>query len=271
MMRPMRRLLVAACLLAGCASGSDPGTGGDDVDAGEAPDASTNPPPDASDPPPDAPPGVEDCDNTTDDDGDTLADCADSDCAAAPNCTGGEVTAQEALCNDSFDNDGDGQMDCNDTTCAWACTALPACPSQLRAYSLAPMPQSIPDVSSVSASVAVAQTGTITLAAVRFNATHTWDSDIDLTLTSPAGTTLDLTSDNGSAMANFTNTVFIDSAPTSITAGTAPYTGSVPPEQPLSGLNAQSITGTWSSLLADDLSGDTGTWTELSIGLCVTP
>ena len=246
----MRRGLALLCVIAGCAQG-DPPTGDDDqgddtpaIDARPAPDADLTPPPDAEVTPPiDAEPPV------------------------------GEVTSEEYLCNDAFDNDGDGQTDCSDPNCAWACTALTGlcATGQLRAYSLAPMPQSIPDVSSVNASIAVAQAGTITVAAVRFNATHSWDSDIDLTLTSPGGTTLDLTSDNGSGQANYTNTVFLDSATTSITAGSAPYTGNFLPEQPLSGLNGQSITGTWSSVLADDLSGDTGTWTELSVGLCVTP
>src|SRR5687768_14413270 len=155
--RPMRSSVVLAIVLTACATGT-PTTGGDDddIDARPGPDASDQVPIDAADP-----------------------DATVSD----------EVTAQEALCNDAFDNDGDGQIDCVDTACAWACTALGgACtaPSKLRAYSMAPMPQTIPSSTTLNASVVVAQTGTITVAAIRFNALHTYDGDIDLTVRSPA-------------------------------------------------------------------------------------
>jgi subtilisin-like proprotein convertase family protein len=202
-----------------------------------------------------------------------MADCLDSACTGLPSCAI-EVTAVEMLCNDGGDNDSNGQTDCADARCTWACTALmTACTggNKLRAYKLAPLPQGIPDVSSVSATVAVTQTGTIVLAAVRFDAVHTFDADIDLTMTSPGAVVRDLTSDNGSLNENYVGTVFLDAAPTSITAGSAPFTGNFQPEAPLSGWTGQSITGTWSSTLTDDLGSDTGTWNDLSIALCVSP
>jgi hypothetical protein len=241
----MRSCTVAfAIALTACATGQP--TGDDDdgqgFDARQSPDSSDQVPIDAADP-----------DSMT---------------------GGGEVTAQEALCNDGFDNDSDGQTDCVDTTCAWACTALGgACttPSKLRAYSMTPMPQTLPDVSSINAMVVVAQTGTITVAAVRFNVTHGWTEDLDLTARSPANTNLDLTSDNGGGSDNYTNTVFIDSAGTGVTSGSAPFTGNFRPEAALSGWNGQSITGSWQATLTDDESLIAGTWTELSLGFCVSP
>ncbi len=246
----MRYLIALAFVLGGCATGTDPGGGGDDDDGPPA-DARITDTPDAEDVEPlDAGPP----------DGTPLPD---------------EVTAQEYLCNDGFDNDSNGQTDCADARCTFACSALmTACtaPNQLRAYAMAPLPAAIPDLSSVTASVAVAQTGTVVLAAIRFNASHAFTGDIDLTVTSPTATTLDLSSDNGSlSPAGYVNTVLIDSAATSIADGTAPFTGNFRPEQAFSGVTGQTITGTWTSRVTDDYAADVGNWTELALALCADP
>jgi hypothetical protein len=68
---------------------------------------------------------------------------------------------------------------------------------------------------------------------VTINLTHSWDSDLDISLVAPSGASIDLSSDNGSLGDNYTNTIFMDGAP-SITGGTAPFTGTYSPEQPLS-------------------------------------
>lgn len=53
----------------------------------------------------------ENCDNTVDDDGDGLVDCADEECDQHPRCL------PEDICNDRVDNDGDGRIDCDDPDC----------------------------------------------------------------------------------------------------------------------------------------------------------
>ena len=68
----------------------------------------------------------EDCATPGDEDGDGDADCADSDCAAEPQC-------QEAgNCADFIDNDLDGDVDCADADCATdaACAGCPTGLSQ---------------------------------------------------------------------------------------------------------------------------------------------
>jgi hypothetical protein len=50
------------------------------------------------------------CTNGIDDDGDSLVDCADFDCA-------GTVGCQIENCSDGLDNDGDGRVDCADPDC----------------------------------------------------------------------------------------------------------------------------------------------------------
>ena len=47
-----------------------------------------------------------------------MMDCADKDCAQAPNCQpSGVAENSDALCSDWVDNDGNGQMDCDDVAC----------------------------------------------------------------------------------------------------------------------------------------------------------
>jgi hypothetical protein len=58
------------------------------------------------------------CDDGIDDDGDTVVDCADHDCAASPACRpDGQIESTEARCSDWVDNDSNGFSDCDDTNC----------------------------------------------------------------------------------------------------------------------------------------------------------
>jgi Proprotein convertase P-domain len=103
---------------------------------------------------------------------------------------------------------------------------------------------------------------------VRLN--HADDGDVFLALVSPAGKTVNLTSDNGDNGANFGTgqnscqgqpTIFNDEAATSIAdpAGALPpFAGSFIPEQPLSKFHDQ-VHGIWSLVVGDDNSPDTGT------------
>ncbi len=237
------------------------------VDAGV--DASPPPPPpiDAAVPMPDAPLG-ENCTNGVDDDSDGGKDCADTDCAAAPGCElGGEVS-----CADGFDNDGDGAVDCAEAACALVC-AVPACAAGERALGgrAGDLPKSIPDVGNVTSAITIARAGTVTRAAVRFSAMHPYAGDIELTLRSPASTSVNLGDDNGSTGDNFVATIFIDSATTAITAGGSPFTGQYRPEVPLSGVNGQAALGAWTLQVGDDELVDIGTFTQYELALCVAP
>ncbi|MCE2790430.1 MAG: proprotein convertase P-domain-containing protein [Saprospiraceae bacterium] len=72
--------------------------------------------------------------------------------------------------------------------------------------------------------------GCNTIANVTIDLDHTWTGDIALMLIAPDGTFIELSSGNGSAGNNFTNTVFTDAASTNITAGSPPFTGQFKPE-----------------------------------------
>ncbi|GGG26113.1 hypothetical protein GCM10011344_28520 [Dokdonia pacifica] len=98
---------------------------------------------------------------------------------------------------------------------------------------------------------------------------HTFTGDLEMTLISPVGTMLDLTSDNGGSGESFTNTVFRDGAP-NITTGSAPFTGEFQPEGGTfaATYDGEAIAGNWTLSIFDDAGGDTGTLNSWSIGFC---
>lgn len=105
---------------------------------------------------------------------------------------------------------------------------------------------------------------------VKINIQHTWVNDLDVSLTSPTGTVVVLSTNNGANGAqNYTNTVFDQQATTPITSGSAPFTGSFIPEGDLSLLNGQMSGGNWTLNVVDDFNLDGGSINEFTIELCV--
>jgi subtilisin-like proprotein convertase family protein len=109
--------------------------------------------------------------------------------------------------------------------------------------------------------------------------THTFAADLDITLMSPAGTVVTLTTDNGAGNDNvFNGTSWYDKANP---GGQVPYTTNdglvsdqayvnltaatpLVPEEALSAFNGQDPRGIWTLTVSDDLAGDGGsidTWT----------
>ncbi len=77
---------------------------------------------------------------------------------------------------------------------------------------------------------AIVGTPDLILDEITIDISHTFDGDLLIFLQSPTGEILELSRRNGAAGDNYTNTVFTDDAPTFITSGTAPFTGSFKPE-----------------------------------------
>ena len=65
---------------------------------------------------------------------------------------------------------------------------------------------------------------------ITINITHSWVGDLNLFLIGPTGAIIELSTVNGGSGDNYVNTIFSDSAPTYITTGIAPFTGSFKPE-----------------------------------------
>lgn len=127
------------------------------------------------------------------------------------------------------------------------------------------VPKTIPDLTTITSTLFVGTSGAIEDVNVELNITHTWDSDLDVFLTSPEGTTVELFTDVGSGEQNFTDTVLDDEAVTSITAGSGPFTGSFRPEGLLSAFDGENALGTWTLTITDDLGSDSGTLNSWSI------
>jgi len=129
---------------------------------------------------------------------------------------------------------------------------------------------SVPDnnTTGITSNIAVGSiSGTVgsELQQVCFSISHGNVSELDVALKAPDGTVIDLTSGNGGTGINYTNTCFVVSGASSITAGTAPFTGTYLPEQPFSNLSASVITGNWGLIVKDTKANGNGLLTGWSL------
>jgi subtilisin-like proprotein convertase family protein len=150
-------------------------------------------------------------------------------------------------------------------------TLDPGGTSTYRSDDTFPMP--IPDYSVSSprppavSTVSVSGVSGIRHLTVSLDVSHTWDSDLTATLTNPSGTTITLFSRVGSYGHDFTNTTFDDSALGGIGGGSAPFSGSYQPQQPLSTFSTQDANGTWTLKVSDGSPGDSGSVLGWSISI----
>jgi subtilisin-like proprotein convertase family protein len=142
----------------------------------------------------------------------------------------------------------------------------------------------------VTSTIAVAGAGTFLWDVdVLTNLTHTFNADVDMTITSPAGTVVTLTTDNGSSFDNvFNGTVWDDDADP---GGQVPYTSNngvvsdrttyadntlaspLVPEEALGAFIGENPNGTWTLTISDDAGGDGGaiTWSITAVHLAAAP
>jgi uncharacterized repeat protein (TIGR01451 family) len=160
-------------------------------------------------------------------------------------------------------------------------TTFPAAPLTATTNATQSTPTPIADVAVSTSTLAVAGAGTsICKVVLTTNITHTFSADMDITLTSPAGTVVTLTTDNGAGNDNtFAGTVWDDDANP---AGAVPYvtnngvatdhayvnlTTATPlvVEESMGAFMGENPNGTWSLSVSDDLTGDTGTINSWSL------
>ncbi|MBI4931179.1 MAG: CotH kinase family protein [Bacteroidetes bacterium] len=108
---------------------------------------------------------------------------------------------------------------------------------------------------------------------VCINATHTWDSDLEISLIAPDGTVFILTSGNGGSDDDYTNTCFRNDAVTPITQGNAPFTGTFRPQGDMSFVNnGQNGNGQWKLHILDTYAfADQGNLLDWSIAFGTNP
>jgi len=115
---------------------------------------------------------------------------------------------------------------------------------------------------------------------------HTFSADIDMTITSPAGTVVTLTTDNGAGNDDvFNGTVWDDQANP---AGQVPYTTNngvvtdnayvnlttaspLTPEEALGAFIGEDPNGTWTLTISDDLAGENGTLDSWGLQITTLP
>ena len=78
-----------------------------------------------------------------------------------------------------------------------------------------------------------------------------------------------IVSDNGGSGPGYFEPLFADTALTPVASGSAPFTGSFKPTQPLAALDGQTATGTWMLEVTDDAAGDTGSLTGYQLHFCI--
>lgn len=134
------------------------------------------------------------------------------------------------------------------------------------------VPRAIVDNGTVSSTLNAPGPANLTRLRVRLNISHTWDSDLVVSLRGPGGQTATLTSNNGGNGDNYTNTTFDDTAAQPISSGAPPFSGTFRPETPLSVFTNRSAAGQWRLSVTDTAPQDTGTlhsWSLLTTsGTC---
>ena len=103
---------------------------------------------------------------------------------------------------------------------------------------------------------------------VAIDITHSFAADLDISITSPDGTTINLSSDNGGNGQNYTNTIFDQEATTQITSATTPFSGSFIPEGDLSQLYGTMSAGEWVITIVDDSFGNGGSVNNVELTIC---
>jgi subtilisin-like proprotein convertase family protein len=128
-------------------------------------------------------------------------------------------------------------------------------------------PIAIPDDSPVGAesTIVVTDDKEILDVDVTVNVTHTYDGDLELSLIGPDGTEVVLSDRRGGSGENFTDTTFDDEASTPISGGSAPFTGSFRPDEPLTAFDGKVAAGTWRFRVEDHAGWDVGTIDSWSI------
>ncbi len=144
------------------------------------------------------------------------------------------------------------------------------------------IPAAVTNGSSVTSTIVVTGAGTIGDVDLSTSIAHTNAADLDVTLTSPTGTVVTLTTDNGGVNDDvFAGTVWNDGANP---GGVAPYVTNngvvtdhlyanltlaspLTPEEPLAALIGESAAGTWTLTFTDDTALNNGTLTGWSLDI----
>lgn len=100
--------------------------------------------------------------------------------------------------------------------------------------------------------------------------THSWMSDLDITLTSPSGTTITIIQDRCGFRNNMLATFSDDGAAVSCAFSSPTISGVVLPEDPFATFAGESALGDWTLSIFDDTNNDGGSLNNWSMDVCGT-
>ncbi len=139
-------------------------------------------------------------------------------------------------------------------------------PSSVNSIASTDVSKAIPTHTTITSSNGVSGlVGAIVDLNVTLNISFSRDASLVLTLISPNNTRITLANKVGGSGANFTNTVFDDSAAIAITSGTAPFSGTYRPASPLAALIGTAPNGTWKLEVANSSTTRIGSVTSWSL------
>lgn len=121
----------------------------------------------------------------------------------------------------------------------------------------------------IQSSIVIGQNLEVLDVNVLVDISHTWISDLVLTLVAPDGQEIILAQNQGQDNVNYTNTLFDQEASQSILSSPFPFTGSYQPVQSLETLYGINSFGTWKLYVDDEYSQDTGTLNTFELQLCL--
>ncbi|MFD0761367.1 reprolysin-like metallopeptidase, partial [Lutibacter aestuarii] len=135
------------------------------------------------------------------------------------------------------------------------------------------VPKSIPDNSAlgVNSSIAIVENKVIRDVNVNLTITHSYVGDLTLTLISPSGKSVLLSSNIGNDGSGYVNTTFDDEAVSEISLETPPYTGEFIPQGNLSDFYNEESKGQWLLKVVDAGDADIGQIENWSLEICGVP
>lgn len=128
-------------------------------------------------------------------------------------------------------------------------------------------PVNIPSNGTKTTNLVIDDFGLINDLNVKVNIDHGCNSELNVYLTAPDSTQVELFTDVGGSSENFHDTILDNEASQYITEGTAPFTGSFIPEGNLDDLTGTDIHGTWQLEIIDDgwvASGTLNSWSLIA-------
>jgi subtilisin-like proprotein convertase family protein len=151
---------------------------------------------------------------------------------------------------------------------------MPA-PTGCAIFASADVPKDIPDnlLTGISSTLFIPGPG-VTIVDLSLNIDHllhTYDRDLQITLVAPDNTSALVVDSVGEGGDNFIDTHLNDLALTPIISGTAPFTGSFRPDNPLSVFRNLNSAGVWTLVIVDRAARDTGTLYAWSLEVCNLP